>query len=56
MFSHIYVGARELERLVGFYYSILSRLGLIQMPQGDGGGAQGVGWQYLDRRRPQFYV
>lgn len=56
MFSHIHVGARELERLVVFYDVILSRLGLIQMPQGNGGSAQGVGWQYPDRRWPQFYV
>ncbi|WP_231572381.1 VOC family protein [Rahnella aquatilis] len=56
MFSHVHVGARNLSKLVCFYEAILSRLGLVQIPEGNGGSAQGVGWKYPDKRWPQFYV
>jgi hypothetical protein len=53
MFSHVHIGARDLRNLVTFYDALLQKLGLIQMPDGNGGSAQG--WQYPDRRWPQFY-
>ena len=56
MFSHVHVGARDLGKLVDFYEPILSRLGLVQMPEGNGGSTQGVGWKYPDKRWPQFFV
>jgi len=56
MFSHVHVGARDLECLVVFYDALLAKLGLIQMPEGNGGAARGVGWRYPNRRWPQFYV
>ncbi|WP_431038459.1 VOC family protein [Pseudomonas yamanorum] len=56
MFSHVHVGARDLECLVAFYDALLVKLGLIKMPAGNGGSAQGVGWQYPNKRWPQFYV
>ncbi len=56
MFSHVNVGARDLESLVGFYDAILTQLGLVQMPEGNGGPARGVGWQYPNKRWPQFFV
>lgn len=56
MFSHVHVGARELDKLVVFYEPILAKLGLEKMPEGNGGPAQGVGWKYPDKRWPQFYV
>jgi len=42
--------------LVVFYDALLAKLGLIQMPEGNGGAARGVGWRYPNRRWPQFYV
>ncbi|MGC0939850.1 hypothetical protein WKH32_07995 [Pantoea agglomerans] len=48
MFSHIHVGARELNALVAFYESLLAKLGFEQMPEGNGGQAKGVGWKYPD--------
>lgn len=56
MFSHVHIGARDLERLVVFYDALLAKLGLIQMPEGNGGAAKGVGWRCPNRRWPQFYV
>jgi hypothetical protein len=56
MFSHVHVGARDLRSLVAFYNALLPKLGLVQMPDGNGGSAEGVGWQYPDQRWPQFYV
>ncbi len=50
MFSHVHVGARDLECLVVFYDALLAKLGLIQMPEGNGGAARGVGWRYPNRR------
>ena len=56
MFSHVHVGARDLECLVAFYDALLAKLGLIQIREGNGGSARGVGWQYPGRRWPQFYL
>lgn len=56
MFSHVHVGARDLECLAAFYDALLPRLGLIQVSEGNGGSAKGVGWRYPNKRWPQFFV
>lgn len=56
MFSHVHVGARDLNALVAFYEPLLAKLGFEQMPEGNGGQAKGVGWKYPYKRWPQFYV
>ena len=56
MFSHIQLGARDLERLVDFYDAVLREFGFVRMPVEDDGGPPGCGWQRQDRPWPQFYV
>lgn len=52
MLSHVHVGARNLECLVAFYDALLAKLGLIQICEGNGGSAQGVGWPYPGLKCP----
>lgn len=56
MFSHIQLGARDLERLVDFYDAVLREFGFVRMPVEDDGGPPGCGWQRQGRPWPQFYV
>ena len=56
MFSHVQVGARDLERLVAFYDAVLGELGLVRMEAEDDGGPPGAIWQRPGRRWPQFVV
>lgn len=56
MFSHIQIGARDLERLAAFYDAVLEPLGLRRAPDEDDGGPAGVIWHRPGRRWPQFVV
>jgi catechol 2,3-dioxygenase-like lactoylglutathione lyase family enzyme len=58
MFSHIILGARDLERLGRFYDAVLAPLGLTRNPDenGDDGGPAGIIWTASGRRWPQFCV
>jgi len=56
MFSHVQLGARDLERLSAFYDRVLQALGLVRMPAEDDGGPPGCGWQRPGREWPQFYI
>lgn len=56
MFSHVQVGARDLERLAAFYDAVLAPLGLERMPAEDDGGPPGVIWHRPGTRWPQFVV
>lgn len=58
LFSHIIVGARDLERMSRFYDALLAPLGLVRGPaeEGGDGGPPGVLWMRPGRRWPQFYV
>jgi catechol 2,3-dioxygenase-like lactoylglutathione lyase family enzyme len=54
MFSHIMIGTRELETMVGFYDAILSPLDLRRVVELDEIDEAGVVWRKGDRRWPQF--
>ncbi|HSI39372.1 MAG TPA: VOC family protein [Xanthobacteraceae bacterium] len=56
MFSHIILGARDLDRLGGFYEAALAPLGLERRPAEDDGGPAGVLFALPGREWPQFYV
>ena len=56
MFTHIILGARDLERLTGFYDAVLAPLGLVRAPAEDDGGPPGALWTMPGRRWPQFFV
>src|SRR3546814_7327723 len=56
MFSHIIVGARDLDRLTRFYDAVLTPLGLVRMPAEDDGVPPGTGWTPAGREWPQFFV
>lgn len=56
MFSHVQVGARDLERMVAFYDRVLAPFGLRRQPFEPDGGPPGVIWQRPGRRWPQFVV
>lgn len=56
MYSHIIVGARDLERLALFYGAVLAELGLVPMPDEEDTGPPGKGWQLPGKRWPQFFV
>lgn len=56
MFSHVQVGARDLERLIAFYGAVLGELGLVHMEAMDDGGPPGAIWQRAGQRWPQFVV
>jgi catechol 2,3-dioxygenase-like lactoylglutathione lyase family enzyme len=42
MFSHIQVGARNLDRMIAFYDSVLTHFGLERRPFEPGGGPDGA--------------
>ena len=56
MFSYVILGARDLDRLGGFYDAVLAPLGLEREPPADDGGPAGIGWRRPGTRWPVFYV
>ncbi len=58
MFSHIILGARDLELLGRFYDAVLAPLGLGRNLEenGDDGGPAGIIWTAPGQRWPQFCV
>jgi len=56
MFSHIQIGARDLQKMVAFYDQVFQALGLIRMPEENDGGPAGAGWQRPDKPWPQVYI
>ena len=56
MFSHIQIGARDLERLIAFYDAVLAPLGLVRMDAESDGGPAGAGWHTPGTPYPLFYV
>lgn len=58
MFSHIIIGARDLDRLGRFYDAVLAPLGLWRDPEQNepDGGPAGIIWTLRGRRWPQFCV
>lgn len=56
IFSHIIVGARDLERLSAFYDQVLSPLGLARGTADDDGGPPGAVWHVPGRQWPQFWI
>jgi catechol 2,3-dioxygenase-like lactoylglutathione lyase family enzyme len=56
MFSHVQVGARNLDRMVAFYDRVLVHVGLERQPVEADGGPAGVIWQRPGQRWPQFVV
>ncbi|MBD1553393.1 VOC family protein [Pseudomonas typographi] len=56
MYSHIQVGAHDLPSMVAFYDAVLTRLGLVRMPDEDDSGPPGAGWHCPGKRWPQFFV
>ncbi|WP_448622372.1 VOC family protein [Dickeya fangzhongdai] len=55
MFSHIILGARDIDLMVRFYAAILEELGFVPVEE-EPGGPVGQGWHIPGRRWPQFYV
>ena len=56
MFSHITVGARELERSGRFYDALLTPLGLARRTVTPDGGPAALCWVAADASLPRFYV
>ena len=57
MFSHVMLGARDLERLGAFYDAVLAPLGLVrEAGAADDGGPAGISWVMPGRRWPIFVV
>lgn len=56
MFSHIILGARDLDRMGRFYDAVLAPLGLARGEAEDDGGPPGLLWHRPGREWPQFYV
>jgi catechol 2,3-dioxygenase-like lactoylglutathione lyase family enzyme len=54
MFSHIMIGARDLETMTAFYDAILAPLDLRRVVELDDIDEAGVIWRKGDRRWPQF--
>lgn len=56
MFGPIQVGARNLERMIAFYDSVLAHFRLEHRPFEPDGGPAGAIWQRPGQRWPQFVV
>lgn len=56
MFSHIIVGARDLELMNAFYEAVLAPLGLVRDLDYEDSGPAGAGWIVPGRPWQQFYV
>ncbi|YCI06185.1 VOC family protein (plasmid) [Ensifer sp. D2-11] len=54
MFSHIMIGANDLERMVAFYDVVLSHAGLERTTLLQSVGPAGIIWQRDGQRWPQF--
>jgi catechol 2,3-dioxygenase-like lactoylglutathione lyase family enzyme len=54
MFSHVMVGARDVDRLAAFYDALLLPLGWIRAPWAD--GPRGASWRRPDALHPTFDV
>jgi catechol 2,3-dioxygenase-like lactoylglutathione lyase family enzyme len=55
MFSHVMVGARDVDRLAAFYDAVLIPLGLERGPDSSA-GPKGVSWRVPGQRHPTFDV
>ena len=56
MFSHIILGARDLETMAAFYDVVLAPLGLARENTYDDTGPAGMMWALPGRRWPQFFI
>ncbi len=56
MFSHIMIGARDLETMVAFYDAVLTQLDLTRVNELDDVDVAGIIWRKCDRRWPQFAI
>ncbi|MCJ8142662.1 VOC family protein [Ancylobacter sp. A5.8] len=56
MFSHIIVGARDLERMTAFYAAVLAPLGLVRDFTYEDTGAAGATWIVPGKPWQQFFV
>jgi catechol 2,3-dioxygenase-like lactoylglutathione lyase family enzyme len=54
MFSHVMVGARDVDRLAAFYDAVLIPLGLVRAAWSD--GPKGASWRRPDAKHPTFDV
>ena len=56
MFSHIIVGARDLDAMAAFYDAVLAPLGLVRDDSYEDGGPAGATWIVPGRPWQQFFV
>lgn len=56
LFSHVIIGARDLDRLAAFYAAALAPLGLERARAEPDGGPDGVCWHPPGREWPQLWV
>lgn len=56
MFSHVQIGAKDLEVMVSFYDAALGPLGIYRRNSPDTTGTAGVIWGIGIRRWPQFVI
>lgn len=56
MFSHIILGARDLDRQAAFYDAVLPHLGLVRREVEDDGGPAGALWTAPGHDWPQFWI
>jgi catechol 2,3-dioxygenase-like lactoylglutathione lyase family enzyme len=56
MFSHIILGARDLDLLTGFYDRVLAPMGLVREEAEEDGGPAGRLWVRPGEAWPQFWV
>ena len=56
IFSHIIIGARDLDRLAAFYDAVLLPLGLERGVAEDDGGPAGHVWLRPNSEWPQFWI
>ncbi len=56
MFSHIIIGARDLQRMGEFYDHVLAPLGWRRQSVEDDGGPAGILWTVPGQPLPQFWI
>jgi catechol 2,3-dioxygenase-like lactoylglutathione lyase family enzyme len=56
MFSHIMLGARDLEVMGAFYDRVLGELGWQRCATHDDGGPRGILWRVPGRPLPEFWI
>lgn len=56
MFSHIILGARDLDLLGRFYDPVLAEIGWQRQSAGDDGGPPGLLWTVPGKPLPEFWV